>query len=158
MYFCSGHYRQPIEFDDERLTDATASLQRVREAGRRLVPGPSPNWSRPLRERFFAALANDFNTPAALAALFAWVREANSSAEAVGDQDIREMLGVLALENLLEADRREVPAQIKQLAEAREQARAARDFAQADRLREQLREHGWEARDGPGGSELLPLP
>jgi cysteinyl-tRNA synthetase len=158
MYFCSGHYRQPIEFDDERLTEATASVQRVREAGRRLAPGPSPDWSGPLRERFFAALANDFNTPAALAALFDWVREANSSAEAVGDQDLRELLGVLALEKLLDADARDQPEEIRQLAQAREQARAARDFAEADRLREQLRDQGWEVRDGPGGPELLPLP
>jgi len=158
MYFCSGHYRQPIEFDDERLTEATASVQRVREAGRRLAPGPSPDWSGPLRERFFAALANDFNTPAALAALFDWVREANSSAETVGDQDLRELLGVLALKNLLDADARDQPEEIRQLAQAREQARAARDFAEADRLREQLRDQGWEVRDGPGGPELLPLP
>jgi cysteinyl-tRNA synthetase len=158
MYFCSGHYRQPIEFDDERLTEATASVQRVREAGRRLAPGPSPDWSGPLRERFFAALANDFNTPAALAALFDWVREANSSAETVGDQDLRELLGVLALKNLLDADARDQPEEIRQLAQAREQARAARDFAEADRLREQLRDLGWEVRDGPGGPELLPLP
>ncbi|MGI8863313.1 MAG: cysteine--tRNA ligase [Solirubrobacteraceae bacterium] len=157
MYFCSGHYRQPIEFDDERLTEATASVQRVREAGRRLTPGPSPDWSGPLRERFFAALANDFNTPAALAALFDWVREANRSADAVGDRDLRELLGVLALENLLDDDQR-APEEIRQLAQAREQARAVQDFGQADRLREQLRQQGWEVRDGPGGPELLPLP
>src|SRR5258706_485614 len=45
MYFCSGHYRQPIEFDDERLEQARASVRRVRESGRGLVSGPSPGWS-----------------------------------------------------------------------------------------------------------------
>ena len=157
MYFCSGHYRQPIEFDDERLTEATARVQRVREAGRRLRPGPSPPFSGPLRERFFAALADDFNTPAALAAVFDWVRQANSSAEPSGDQDLREMLGVLALGNLLEADERDVPEAVRRLADARERARSERDFAQADRLRDQLRELGWEVRDGPDGPELLGL-
>ena len=78
MYFCSGHYRQPIEFDDERLEQARASVRRVREAARGLVPGAdSPAWSGPLKESFFAALADDFNTPAALAAVFEWIREAN---------------------------------------------------------------------------------
>ncbi len=157
MYFCSGHYRQPIEFDDDRLSEATASVQRVREAGRRLHAAPSPGWSASLRERFFAALANDFNTPAALAALFDWVREANSSTEPVGDQDLRELLGVLALQNLLDADDGVVPEAVRQLADARAQARATGDFAQADRLRQQLREQGWEVRDGPGGPELVPL-
>ena len=48
------------------------------------------------REAFFDALADDFNTPRALAALFEWVREANARA-AVGDADLREMLAVLGL-------------------------------------------------------------
>ena len=50
-YFCGGHYRQPIEFDDERLTEAAARVDRIREAARRLVPGASPVWSAPLRDR-----------------------------------------------------------------------------------------------------------
>jgi cysteinyl-tRNA synthetase len=158
MYFCSGHYRQPIEFDDERLSEATARVQRVREAGRRLHPGRSPAWSAPLRARFFAALAEDFNTPAALAALFDWVREANSSDESPGDQDLREMLGVLALDNLLDPDEREVPNAVRRLAEDREQARLGRDFTKADQIRDQVRELGWEVRDGPDGPELLPVP
>ena len=102
MYFCSGHYRQPIEFDEERLAQASAQAQRIREAARRLIQGPSPEWSAALKERFFAALADDFNTPTALAAAFEWVREANRAQTGVGDFDLREMLGVLALENLLD--------------------------------------------------------
>src|SRR5207302_7471945 len=77
MYFCGGHYRHPIEFDADRLEEARTRVQRVREAARGLVAGPSPDWSGPLRDEFFDALAADFNTPAALAAVFKWVREAN---------------------------------------------------------------------------------
>ena len=102
MYFCGGHYRQPVEFDDERLTEARARVERIAEAARRLAPGPSPPWSAPLRERFFDSLADDFNTPAALAAVFDWVREANRGEPGTGDADLREMLGVLALDNLLD--------------------------------------------------------
>ncbi len=54
MYFCGAHYRQPIEFDDERLAEAGAQCTRIREAARRLVDGPSPEWSAPLREEFYA--------------------------------------------------------------------------------------------------------
>ena len=158
IYFCAGHYRQPIEFDDQRLTEATAAAQRIREAARRLRPGPSPDWSAPLRERFFASLAEDFNTPAALAAAFDWVRESNRSAEPVGDADIREMLGVLALENLLAVEAAAAPDEVMELSKARERAREARDYDEADRLRERIREHGWEVRDGPSGAELLPRP
>ena len=54
----------------------------TRGAARRLEPGPSPDWSGPLREEFFDALADDFNTPRALAPLWSWIRRANASANA----------------------------------------------------------------------------
>ena len=157
MYFCGGHYRQPVEFDDQRLEEASARVKRIREAARKLISGPSPDWSSPLREGFFDALAYDFNTPRALAEVFDWVREANASDSSVGDADLREMLGVLGLENLLEAEKADAPPEAVGLSEARERARAAREYGEADRLREQLRELGWEVRDGSGGPELLPL-
>jgi cysteinyl-tRNA synthetase len=155
MYFCGGHYRQPIEFDEERLTEAAAQVRRVREAARGLTSGPSPEWSGPLKERFFGALAADFNTPAALAAAFDWVREANRASEAVGDADLREMLGVLGLENLLSVLAEPAPLEVRELAESRDRAREAGDYGEADRLREAIRERGWEVRDGPAGAELL---
>ena len=156
MYFASGHYRQPVEFDEERLEQAGTSVRRVREAARRLSPGASPDWSAPLRDEFFAALAEDFNTPRALAAVFEWVAQANVAGQAVGDGDLREMLEVLGLANLLEVPVIEPPPRARELAGQREQARSAREFAQADALREQIRELGWEVRDGPDGPELLP--
>ncbi|MDX6642370.1 MAG: cysteinyl-tRNA synthetase, partial [Solirubrobacteraceae bacterium] len=155
MYLSGGHYRQPLAFSEDELEQATARVRRVREAARHVRPGPSPPELSDLRERFFAALAEDFNTPAALAAMFDWVREANKR-EDVGDADLREMLGVLALENLLETDDADAPeADVRALAEQREAARAARDFAEADRLRDELRARGWEVRDGPDGPELV---
>ena len=157
MYFCGGHYRQPIEFDDQRLDEAAARVRRIREAARRLASGASPDWSASRRGRFFDALAKDFNTPAALAAVFDWVRAANRETDPVGEADLREMLGVLGLENLLEVESVEVPPEANELLDARERARGARDYAEADRLREQLREMGWEVRDGPGGPELIAL-
>ena len=157
MYFVGGHYRQPLEFDDDRLVEAAASVRRIREAARRLASGPSPPWSGPLRDAFFDALANDFNTPEALARLFEWVREANRTPGAVGDADLREMLDVLALENLLDVDDEEAPPDVAELRDARERARADRDYPEADRLRDRLRELGWEVRDSPEGPELLPV-
>ncbi len=158
MYFCSGHYRQPVEFDEERLSQAAANVRRFREAARRLVRGASPPWSAPLRDEFFNALAEDFNTPRALAVAFDWVREANSAQGAlVGDADLREMLGVLALENLLELEDVSATPEALALLETREAARRVRDWPAADQAREQLRALGWEVRDGPDGPELLPL-
>jgi len=158
MYLCGAHYRQPVEFDAERLTEAAARCERIRGAARALVPGPSPDWSAPLTERFFAALAADFNTPGALAAVFDWVREANRRAgEPIGDADLRAMLDVLGLANLADRELVVVPAEAQGLLDARERARAAREFARADAIRDELRALGWEIRDGPDGPELLPL-
>ena len=157
MYFCGGHYHQPLAYSDSELEQAQASVHRVREAARRLHEGPSPEDMAPLRDQFFDALAEDFNTAAALDALFRWVREANKR-EDVGDAHLREMLGVLGLENLLAVgDAAEPDAEALDLARQREAARGERDFGEADRLRDELHTRGWEVRDSPEGPELIPL-
>jgi len=110
-----------------------------------------------LRDRFFDALARDYNTAEALAALNEWMREATDpSRDAAGDSHLREMLSVLGLEGLL-APPGQAPAAVRELASQREGARARRDFATSDRLREEIAELGWEVRDGAAGFELLPL-
>jgi len=162
MYLISGHYRQPLAFSSEELQDAGRRVQRIRDALRRLDAGsPSPPEMEVHKEAFFTALANDFNTPAALASLFEWVREANRRGGGVGDEDLREMLHTIGLGDLkaLETvgDVGGVDPQAQALLEQRQQARAARDFDTADRLREQLRALGWEIRDGPEGAELIPV-
>jgi cysteinyl-tRNA synthetase len=160
MYLISGHYRQPLAFSDSELEDASRRVQRLREALRRLDPGAeSPPEMAHHREAFFAALAEDFNQPAALSSLFEWVREANRRAGGVGDRDLREMLEVLGFGELgaLEAvaEPGALDPQAAELLERRERARAERDFELADRIRAQLRERGWEVRDGPEGPELI---
>jgi len=155
LFFSTGHYHQPLQFSDETLAQAQASVRRIRDAGRRLRSGDSPADLEPLRERFFDALADDFNTPRALAALYEWIGEANKR-EGVGDAHAREMLAVLGLENLLDAGAGEQPdEQARALLDAREAARAARDWAEADRLRDALVALGWEVRDSAAGPELV---
>jgi cysteinyl-tRNA synthetase len=161
MYLVSGHYRQPLAFSVEELEDADRKVHRIRDALRRLVPGQgSPGDMSGHRDAFFDALANDFNTPAALAALFEWVREANRRSSGVGDADLREMLGLLGLRGLtpLQAlgDVAAIDPDAVSLLERREHARRERDFQAADRMREELRRRGWEIRDGPSGPELIP--
>jgi cysteinyl-tRNA synthetase len=157
MYTVSGHYRQPLAFSEAALEQAQANVGRIREAGRRLTPGESPEDLAPLRDSFFDALARDFNTPDALAAMNEWIREASRpQRDSAGDSHLREMLTALGLETLL-APAAEAPAAVRSLAEQRERARGARDFAAADRLRDEISALGWEVRDVPGGFELLPL-
>jgi cysteinyl-tRNA synthetase len=156
LYFSGGHYRQPLAFSDERMEEAVRSVERIREAARKLVKGePSPPALRAHRDAFFDALASDFNTPDALAALFNWVREANRSEDAVGDADLVEMLSVLGLESIMVKQEDEAPEEAWELVDQRQDARRAKDFAEADRLRDELRAMGWEVRDGPDGPELV---
>ena len=163
MYLASGHYRQPLAFSDSELRDADRRVQRIRDALRRLARGvASPPDMAHHKHAFFDALASDFNTPAALASLFEWVREANRRDGGVGDGDLREMLSVLGLEGLtpLEAvgDVAATDPEAVALLEQRERARETRDFQTADRVREELRARGWEIRDGLDGPELIPAP
>jgi cysteinyl-tRNA synthetase len=158
MYFAQGHWRQPMEYDDARLSEAAAFCDRIREAGRRLADGDSPSWSAPLRERFFDALAADFSTPQALAVIADWIRRANGKpAGTVGRADLAEMLDIFALRGLLEVEEFDAPDDARDLLAAREQARADRDWPEADRLRDELRALGFEVRDGPSGPELRPI-
>jgi cysteinyl-tRNA synthetase len=157
MYLISGHYRQPLAFSETALEQAQANVKRIREAGRRLSQGDSPADLGGLRDRFFDALARDFNTADALSVLNEWIREATSERwGSPGDAHLREMLGVLGLEAVLDATE-QAPEQIHELAVQREQARGERDFAAADRLRDEIAALGWEVRDGPGGFDLIPL-
>jgi cysteinyl-tRNA synthetase len=155
----SGHYRQPLGFSEEALEQAAANVRTLRELVRRLEPGAAS--AEPLDalvERFFDALADDFNTPEARAVLFEWAREANrrlDAGEVLGPGRLREMLYALGLERLLDGAADEAPDDVRALADRREAARAARDFAAADRLRDELAERGWEVRDTPDGARLV---
>jgi cysteinyl-tRNA synthetase len=161
MYLIGGHYRQPLAFSDGELEDAQRRVYRIRDALSRLAKGqPSPDDMRIHRDEFFAALANDFNTPAALASLFEWVREANRRGEGVGDANLLEMLDVVGLGELTElpftADPGAIDKDFDELLKRREQARRERDFETADCIRGELLEKGWEIRDGPDGPVVYP--
>jgi cysteinyl-tRNA synthetase len=156
MYLISGHYRQPLAYSEAALEQAKANVSRIGDTARRLVGGDSPPDMQPITDRFYEALADDFNTPRALAAVFDWVREANRRDHLVGAGDLREMMSVLGLAHLLDDVTPTPPAEVAQKAASREQARATRDFDAADRLRAEIEELGWEVRDVAGGFELTP--
>jgi cysteinyl-tRNA synthetase len=159
MYFVSGHYRQPLVYTEDVLADARGAVERVRDFALRLDPaGDVPAAAADFEERFYAALADDFNTPAARAALFDWITEANrriDAGERIAPGPLPEMLRVLGLENLLEAGAKPDEEALR-LLEERESARTARDFATADARRDELAGRGWIVRDTPDGPQLVP--
>ena len=155
MWMVGAHYRKPVAYFEEALEDAGRAVERVRDVVRRLEPG-APGLDDHV-ERFFDALADDFNTPQARAVLFDWVAEVNRRMDAgdrVGPGRLEEMLWALGLEDLLKAED-EAPDELQRLAAEREEARAARDFGRADEIRDRLAGEGWEIRDTPEGARLV---
>jgi len=141
LFFLGGHWRKPIDFSTETMTQAAAQAQRLRDVFRAPSRPASPGaW-----EAFARALDDDFNTPAALAVIHGW-----------RDHELlRRALALFGLASLGQLD--EAPEAIRALAEERRAARAARDFTRADELRASLESAGWEMRDaGDGGYELVP--
>ena len=138
LFFMTGHWSKPIDFSDETMAAAQARVERFREVfrGESRADG---DW-----DAFVAALEDDFNTPEALALLHGW-----------HDHELlQRALDVFGLASL--AEKEDAPPEVVELAERRRQARAARDFDEADRLRESIGAQGWEVRDVEGGFQLVP--
>jgi cysteinyl-tRNA synthetase len=140
VYFLTAHWSKPIDFSDETLASAAARVDGFREVFRGpSEPAPPGEW-----ERFEAALEDDFNTPDALAVMHGW-----------RDHELlRRALDIFGLASL--AEEQDAPSEIVELAKQRQEARAARDFDEADRLRAEIEAAGWEARDVADGFQLVP--
>lgn len=168
LFMLSAHYRNPINFSGELLMQADAALKRIRTARERLENAPSSGEKvgehladlAGYRRRFRAAMDDDLNTADALGVLFDFARAVNSFverprsqaalAEASGLFD--EMAGVLGL---LEHKREEVfPDEAIKLMNERAAARAARDWARADAIRDKLSAMGFAVEDGKDGAKL----
>ncbi len=155
-YLISGHYRQPLAFGPEQMEQAVARVERIRNFFRRhggREAGDPPAGTRV--EAFREALADDFNTPRAMAEVFELVGEANRGEVPGAADTVREMLELVGLGSLAEVEQRAGDEAEELLAE-REQARAAKDFARADEIRDRLAELGWEVRDSADGAKLVP--
>ncbi len=160
-YLSSGHYRQPVEFSERALTEAQARVQRLRNY---LDQPPDESEDGDLvedddfvaarREAFLDALADDFNTPRAWAALFEIVAEGNRRGLPGGRAAVVELVELLGLEALLAPAAKTSDPQAEALLRDREQARAERDYGRADEIRERLAALGWDVRDTPNGARL----
>jgi cysteinyl-tRNA synthetase len=157
-YLVSGHYRQPLAFGEEALREAGAWVERLRNFLRDHPPGTEPGpEALAYQERFRAALAEDFNTPKALAEVFELVSAANQADVDGAGSAVAAMLELLGL-GALSAPEEEAGAEAKQLLAERESARRERDFERADELRIRIADLGWEVRDTPGGARLVRRP
>lgn len=167
-YSClTASYRVPLTFSWAGMESAADSLRRLQENVRRLgdetrgvAPTASPT---ALANPFRAALANDLDTPGALAATWEAIRQANRATEAAEKRalldlvlDFDRVLGLKLAEALAGAEA--LPAEVKDLIRQREAARAAREWVAADALREAIREQGFELEDTPAGTRWRKMP
>ena len=169
-YLLSTHYRSPIDFSRERLNEAATSFERLRSPLVRAnawdrPDGPAPGGAigeavEEARTKFTEAMDDDFNSAKAIGHLFDLSRQINramdegvgADAEAAA-RALLELGGILGLFWKAPASENWAP-EILELVEAREAARKARDWAQADALRDQLSEKGVVVEDSSGGPRL----
>jgi cysteinyl-tRNA synthetase len=139
FFFMTGHWRKPLDYSDETLEQAGAQLETFRNVFRS-PSAPVGDWA-----DLEAALDDDFNTPEALAVMHGW-----------RDHELlRRAFGIFGVESIAEVE--DAPAEVAELAARRREARDAKDFSGADRLRDEIAAAGWEVRDvaEPPGYQLV---
>ncbi len=174
LFYLRAHYRSPLEFSEDLLNDAKASLDRVARLMGRSTDRTEPDAS--VIEAFTVAMDDDFATPEALGVLFEAVRDANRLLDEGAGAGallaaVEEILSVLGLDvsggldlsdleegvaTLVEALGIPAPDSVSEALDAvvvaRTEARAARDWSRADEIRDGLAEIGIVVEDGPDGS------
>ena len=160
LFFVAGHYRQPIQFDDDDA-GAGGGQRAARARGRRGA------WRRARRPSDLAPLQGALLRRAGRRLQHArrrwprsgdWVREANRREPGTGDADLREMLAGPRRSTTCStapAPTASPTPRPSRCSSSREAARAAKDFAEADRLRDELAAPGWEVRDSADGPQLV---
>ena len=141
LFFLTAHWRKPIDFTDDTLAQAKSQVDAFRNVFVGAEDAGEGEWS-----RLVTALEDDFNTPDALALMHDWRSRGRI-------RELRLALDLFGLGSLAERD--VAPPLVVTIAEARRAARAAGDFAEADRLRAEIAGFGWDVRDAPGGFELV---
>jgi cysteinyl-tRNA synthetase len=137
LFFMTAHWSKPIDFSTETMAQAVAQVETLRNT-LRYPSRPGNDW-----DELAEALDDDFNTPGALAIIHRW-----------RDRDLLvRALSIFGLDLL--AAHEAPPAELVARAQTREEARRARDFALADRMREEIEASGWEIRDEPIGFRLV---
>ncbi|GAA0208109.1 cysteine--tRNA ligase [Saccharothrix mutabilis subsp. mutabilis] len=155
--FLSRHYRSSMEFNDVTLAHARAARRRVENFARLADPRHTESPAAlelvaRTRERFFEHLDDDLDTPAAVTVLFEWVRERNRTGEPPGPAALDFLREVDGLFDAFDLEVSHDDAYVEAELARRRELRAAREFAEADKIRDALRERGITIEDTADGT------
>jgi cysteinyl-tRNA synthetase len=158
LLYLRAHYRSPLEFSEALVGEAKDALERIRRLLERAPRDPAVEPDTTVLDRFRVAMDDDFGTPDAIGVLFDALREANRLLDSGGDpasivaavDEIVEVLGIRPPDR--ESGEGEENDRIDALVAERDRARAARDFATSDRIRDELAAMGVSIEDGAGGT------
>jgi DNA-3-methyladenine glycosylase II len=168
FFIVRAHYRSPLNYSDVHLDDARGALRRLYTALDAVPPADVRiDWNEPCAARFKAAMDNDFGTPEAVAVLFELAAEANRTKSPQVSGLLKALAGTIGLlqrepRAFLRAGAALDDATIQKMIDARAAAKKAKDFAEADRIRQELLAQGHRA-EGLGrghhlGSEAMSVP
>ena len=158
FFVVRSHYRSPLNYSDVHLNDARGALKRLYTALHAVPPEDAAiDWTHPMAARFQAAMNEDFGTPEAVAVLFELAGEVNRNHSAQTSGLLKALGGVLGLlqdkpESFLQAGASLDEAAIQTQIAARAAAKAAKNFAEADRIRQELAGQGVVLKDSPTGT------
>lgn len=158
FFIVRSHYRSALNYSDAHLDDARQSLRRLYTALDAVPPKPiSLDWNDAHCARFKAAMDEDFGTPEAVAVLFDLASEVNRSGSVQAAGTLKALgacLGLLQAEPqaFLRAGASVSEVRISSLIAERAAAKAAKDFARADQIRQQLLEDGVILKDSASGT------
>ena len=153
----NAHYRQGLNFAFSALEDARKSLARIDACVERATEGETPDWAAKHLDDFTAAVNDDLNMPKAFAALFELVRETNSHGGGPVLGVFRRMDEVLGVVFFGKAAKVEVPSDVQALLDARAEARKAKNWAESDRLRDEIAAKGWSVKDSRDGQSVAKI-
>ncbi len=168
LFMLSAQYRNPVNFSDELIEQASTALDRITNCRQTLKfvidsgkTGEAVKFEG-YREKFIEAMDDDLNTADALGAIFELVKQANTAFASGGDAEsakealsqLDELLDVLGL---LREESDEIPQEILDLAEKRAEARKNKDWKLADQLRDEIKAKGYELKDSKDGVNITKI-